>query len=79
MLRSVGECAYFIDGATDVDLDKLDKYIANLLDASCNLKRINTGYIQTKNKKYRLQEHSAVAVSFITRPLHIGKMWISLR
>lgn len=42
LLRSVGECAYFIDGATDVDLDKLDKYIANLLDASCNLKRTRT-------------------------------------
>ena len=35
----VGECAYFIDGASDVDLDKLDKYISKLTDASCSLKR----------------------------------------
>ena len=39
LLRSVGECAYFIDGAVDVDLDKLDKYIVNIIDASCSLKR----------------------------------------
>lgn len=39
---SVGECAYFINGATDVDLDKLDKYIVKLIDASCTLKRTRT-------------------------------------
>lgn len=39
MSKIVGECACFIDDASDVDLDKLDKYIAGLLDASCNLKR----------------------------------------
>ena len=38
----VGECAYFINGATDVDLGKLDKYIAKLIDASCTLKRTRT-------------------------------------
>lgn len=38
----VGECAYFINGATDVDLGKLDRYIAKLLDASCTLKRTRT-------------------------------------
>lgn len=35
----LGECAYFINGAADVDLGKLDKYIAKLIDASCTLKR----------------------------------------
>lgn len=40
--ESVGECAYFIRGADDVDLDKLDKYIARLIDASCSLKRTRT-------------------------------------
>ena len=36
---SVGQCAYSIKGTTDVDLTKLDKYIAKLIDASCSLKR----------------------------------------
>lgn len=39
---SVGECAYFINGAADVDLDKLDKYLVRLIDASCSLKRTRT-------------------------------------
>lgn len=42
LLRSVGECAYFINGATDIDLFKLDKYIAKITDVSCNLKRTRT-------------------------------------
>jgi len=40
--RCVGECAYFINGAADVDLDKLDKYVAKLIDASCSLKKTRT-------------------------------------
>lgn len=40
--KSVGECAYSIDGAKDVDLAKLDNYFDKLLDASCNLKRTRT-------------------------------------
>lgn len=37
--KSVGKCAYLIDGAQDIDLIKLDKYMNKLLDASCCLKR----------------------------------------
>lgn len=40
--ESVGECAYFIDGATEVDLEKLDQYMAGLTNASCSLKRTRT-------------------------------------
>lgn len=40
--RCVGNCAYFINGATDLDLNKLDKYMAKLMDASCSLKRTRT-------------------------------------
>ena len=40
--EKVGECAYFIDGAADVDLDKLDKYISGITNASCSLKRTRT-------------------------------------
>ncbi len=37
--KIVGKCAYLIDGAQDVDLTKLDKYMNKLLNASCCLKR----------------------------------------
>lgn len=40
--RSIGECAYLIHGSTDIDLDKLDTYIAKLADTSCGLKRTKT-------------------------------------
>lgn len=37
--QSVGICAYLIDNANEVDLEKLDSYISKLIDASCCLKR----------------------------------------
>lgn len=39
---TIGECAYLIHGSTDIDLDKLDTYIAKLADTSCGLKRTKT-------------------------------------
>ena len=36
---SVGECAYLIDRTQEIDIDKLDKYLEKLIDASCCLKR----------------------------------------
>lgn len=39
---TIGECAYLIHGSTDIDLDKLDTYIAKLADTSCSLKRTKT-------------------------------------
>lgn len=38
----VGECAYHMNGAQDIDLFKLDKYIDKIIDAACCLKRTRT-------------------------------------
>lgn len=39
LVQSVGTCAYHIDNVSEINLDKLDKYISNIMDASCCLKR----------------------------------------
>lgn len=36
---SVGVCAYDINTTANIDLEKLDRYLARLTDASCSLKR----------------------------------------
>lgn len=38
----VGECAYQINSVQEIDIAKLDRYIAKIIDASCCLKRIRT-------------------------------------
>lgn len=38
----VGKCAYQIDGAQDIDLSKLDRYMDKIIDAACLLKRTRT-------------------------------------
>lgn len=40
--KTVGPCAYWIKGANDIDLLKLDNYLDKILDASCSLKRTRT-------------------------------------
>lgn len=40
--KSVGKCAYMLDGIQDIELVKLDKYMDKLLDASCWLRRTRT-------------------------------------
>lgn len=37
--KTVGECAYLICQTQEINLNKLDKYLAKLLDAACCLKR----------------------------------------
>ena len=61
--KSVGECAYLIDGARDIDLLKLDKYINKILDASCCLKR-------TRSSKNSLGSDGVI--EFIAKDLSIN-------
>lgn len=61
--KSVGKCAYLIEGAQDVDLVKLDKYMDKLLDASCCLKR-------TKSSKNSLGSDGII--EFIAKDLIIN-------
>lgn len=42
LLEAVGSCAYDIKAIQEIDMAKLDKYLANLLDYACMLKRSRT-------------------------------------
>ncbi len=61
--ESVGKCAFDINGSDNIDLIKLDKYLAKILDTNCCLKR-------TKNSKNTIGSDGVL--EYIAKDLNVN-------